>query len=238
MIRKNVLLFDVDGTLTNPMLPIDNSFYTFLKELKNKYIIALVGGSNIEKILYQMSKNSLIDFDYIFAENGLVAYHNGILIGQNSIREYLGENTIKNIETFVENYIDKLYLPIKCSKHIEIRHGLINISPIGRDCTYTEREEFNIYDMTHKIREKMIIDMSFVFPYLEYCVGGMISFDVYPKGWDKTFCLKYLKEFKNINFYGDKTNPGGNDYQIYIDKRVVGYSVKSWENTKSLLLNL
>jgi len=29
---------------------------------------------------------------------------------------------------------------------------------------------------------------------LTYSIGGQISFDVFPQGWDKTFCLKYLPE--------------------------------------------
>ena len=38
-------------------------------------------------------------------------------------------------------------------------------------------------------------------------LGGQISFDVFPTGWDKTYCLQHLdpKEFKTIHFFGDKT---------------------------------
>ena len=43
-----------------------------------------------------------------------------------------------------------------------------------------------------------------------YSIGGQISFDVFPKGWDKTFCLTHIgeKEFDEIHFFGDKTFPG------------------------------
>lgn len=27
---------------------------------------------------------------------------------------------------------------------------------------------------------------------LTYSIGGQISFDVFPKGWDKTYCLQYV----------------------------------------------
>ena len=39
--------------------------------------------------------------------------------------------------------------------------------------------------------------------------GGQISFDVFPEGWDKRYCLQYLKKdgIKNIHFFGDKTSP-------------------------------
>lgn len=27
-----------------------------------------------------------------------------------------------------------------------------------------------------------------------YSIGGQISFDVFPTGWDKTYCLKHLEQ--------------------------------------------
>lgn len=40
-----------------------------------------------------------------------------------------------------------------------------------------------------------------------FTLGGQISFDVFPQGWDKTYCLKHveLAGFKAIHFFGDKT---------------------------------
>ena len=29
---------------------------------------------------------------------------------------------------------------------------------------------------------------------LTYSIGGQISFDLFPQGWDKTYCLRYLPE--------------------------------------------
>ena len=39
--------------------------------------------------------------------------------------------------------------------------------------------------------------------------GGQISFDAFPVGWDKTFCLNLidLSQFKAVHFFGDKTHP-------------------------------
>ena len=47
---------------------------------------------------------------------------------------------------------------------------------------------------------------------------------VFPNGWDKTFCLRYLDEYDEIHFFGDKTYKGGNDYEIYESKRTVGHT--------------
>jgi phosphomannomutase len=41
---------------------------------------------------------------------------------------------------------------------------------------------------------------------LTFSVGGQISFDVFPTGWDKTYCLQFVEgEFDEIHFFGDKT---------------------------------
>lgn len=29
---------------------------------------------------------------------------------------------------------------------------------------------------------------------LTFSIGGQISFDLFPRGWDKTYCLRYLDE--------------------------------------------
>lgn len=42
---------------------------------------------------------------------------------------------------------------------------------------------------------------------LTFSIGGMISFDVFPRGWDKTYALKHVEHegFEEIHFFGDKT---------------------------------
>jgi phosphomannomutase len=86
---------------------------------------------------------------------------------------------------------------------------MLNISPIGRNCTHQERIDFFEYDKKLKIRETMIEVLKKEFPdfSVTYSIGGQISFDVFPIGWDKTYCLKFLHEsgYREIHFFGDKT---------------------------------
>lgn len=71
-------------------------------------------------------------------------------------------------------------------------------------------------------------------------IGGQISIDAFPIGWDKTYCLQFIdKDYEGkIYFFGDKTNPGENDYEIFKDPRVTGYSVISPEDTKTKLKSI
>jgi len=56
---------------------------------------------------------------------------------------------------------------------------MLNISPIGRNCSYAEREEFEKYDKVHKIRENMVARLreEFADYKLQFSIGGQISFD-------------------------------------------------------------
>jgi phosphomannomutase len=74
---------------------------------------------------------------------------------------------------------------------------------------------------------------------LTYSIGGQISFDVFPQGWDKTYCLQYVeKDFDEIHFFGDKTFQGGNDFEIFEDARTIGHTVTSPENTMQICKEL
>jgi phosphomannomutase len=69
---------------------------------------------------------------------------------------------------------------------------------------------------------------------------------VFPKGWDKTYCLQHLTNEKNlsgidyttIHFFGDKTYKGGNDYEIFEDSRTTGHAVQNPEETMKVLKEL
>lgn len=119
---------------------------------------------------------------------------------------------------------------------------MINVSPIGRNCSREERNEFEKFDLERGLRKKFVEDLKAAFPHLAltYSIGGQISFDVFPTGWDKTYCLRHVKKegFKTIHFFGDKTFEGGNDYEIYTHPEVTGHSVTCPEDTIRILKEL
>lgn len=119
---------------------------------------------------------------------------------------------------------------------------MLNISPIGRNCSRPERNDYEKYDLEHKIRETMVKAMQKEFADLDmtYSIGGQISFDVFPTGWDKTYCLRYLdaNDYDEIHFFGDKTFKGGNDFEIFSNDRTIGHSVTSPEDTMEQVTKL
>lgn len=231
-----VFLFDVDGTLTKSRQVITNEMSEFLRRLKRDVAVALVGGSDLVKIEEQMGgPGAVAEFEYVFSENGLVAHRNGKLIGKQSLLNFMGEEKLQKLINFCLRYVADLTLPQKRGTFVEFRSGMLNVSPIGRNCSLSERNAFEIYDKEHGIRAKFVkaLRENFADYNLQYSIGGQISFDVFPRGWDKTYCLDQLVRdgYKTIHFFGDKTDEGGNDYEIYEDPRTVGHSVKSPEDT-------
>ncbi|WKA06044.1 hypothetical protein VitviT2T_023970 [Vitis vinifera] len=228
-----IALFDVDGTLTAPRKVATPQMLEFMRKLRKVITVGVVGGSDLVKISEQLGSSVIDDYDYVFSENGLVAHKDGKLIGTQSLKTFLGEEKLKEIINFTLHYIADLDIPIKRGTFIEFRSGMLNVSPIGRNCSQEERDEFEKYDKIHNIRPKMVSVLREKFAHLNltFSIGGQISFDVFPQGWDKTYCLRYLDDFPEIHFFGDKTYEAGNDHEIYESERTVGHTVTSPDDT-------
>jgi phosphomannomutase len=73
-----------------------------------------------------------------------------------------------------------------------------------------ERYDFEAYDKIHHVRSTFVEALKKQFPDygLTYSIGGQISFDVFPHGWDKTFALRHVEDekFDEIHFFGDKVH--------------------------------
>jgi len=100
-----IALFDVDGTLTPARKDITPDTAAFIKKLREKITIGVVGGSDFPKQKEQLGDTVLQDFDYSFSENGLVAYYEGKQIGHTSINDHLGEENIKAIVNWTLRYL-------------------------------------------------------------------------------------------------------------------------------------
>ena len=239
---KTLLLFDIDGTLTESRKVMKENMLECLKKASSydDIDLATVGGSDLPKAREQL-QSSIDFFKFNFTENGLVYLDNKKELHKvDKLINYLGYDKFKEFVNFCLKYIADLDIPVKTGTFVELRTGLVNISPIGRNCTQEERDAFVIYNKEHHIletfRETLLKNFGEKFG-LEISIGGQISFDVFPIGWDKRYCLKFVEKlYDNIIFFGDKGYYGGNDYEIMTNERITrGVKVKSPENTIELI---
>lgn len=242
---KILALFDVDGTLTVARKEIEPEMKKFMDELREKIVVGVVGGSDLPKQKEQLGDDVVKKYDYSFSENGLLGFKDGEKIHNGSFVEHLGEDKMQTLINFILGYLAKLEIPVKRGTFIEWRKGMLNVSPIGRACSREERNAFEEFDLKKGVRKEMVKILEEKFGSktdynLKFSIGGQISFDVFPLGWDKTYCLQFLENegYDEIHFFGDKTYEGGNDYEIFEDSRTIGHSVKTWCETKEICTKL
>jgi len=201
-----IYLFDIDGKLTPSRLRIDLELEQFfLQWMKDKDVV-FVTGSDKEKTIEQVGEKIWTNASRIYQSCGNAVYQGGQLIQKNQfdvppvLKEAL--NAVLGFSKWKEQY----------GNHIEERIGLVNFSIIGRDCPQEERERYYKWDKKIRERQRCCNFIQSQFPDLEATIGGQISVDIYPKGQNKSQVLDDLTG--PITFFGDKCEPGGNDYPI------------------------
>ena len=222
-------LFDVDGTLTPSRLPIDKNFEQFfLNWMKDKNVY-LVTGSDKDKTIEQIGEKIWSNVNRAYQSCGNAVYEKGKLIRQSDFK--LDRELRRLLFTF--NAVSEW--PHKFDNHIEERIGLVNYSSIGRSCPQTYRNAYHMWDMLNEERKLFCKMVEETFPELEASIGGQISIDIYPKGQNKAQVLDDLEG--PITFFGDRCEPGGNDYPIVsrIEDKHIVHNVKDWKETYKLL---
>lgn len=223
-----IYIFDMDGTLTPPRRPMTEEFAAdFLPWLKkNRAFIAT--GSDFEKVREQMPDSLIAAFAGIYCAMGNDLWEKGKLVLHKDFIPAAG------LTERLENYRAETKYPGRLyPNYIEKRTGMINFSVLGRDCPYRERELYSDWDKKSGERLKIQKELSVLYPQYDFLLGGTISIDIIKKGNGKSqiaFDLRQKFPPEEIIFFGDKTFPGGNDYEL-------AYALKSMENTRTVQVN-
>lgn len=138
-----------------------------LSALRHKVAIGYVGGSDLVKQQEQLGTPQIPVtslFDFCFAENGLTAYRMGVPLASHSFIAWIGEEKYQKLVKFILHYIADLEIPKKRGTFIEFRNGMINVSPIGRNASIEERNEYEKYDLEHGIRRTFVAAIQKEFP--------------------------------------------------------------------------
>ena len=229
---KNIVLFDMDGTLTEPRKTIEQPMIDALIELCGVTEVGIVTGSDIEYVFQQcglLFENSRFDPSvfHLFPCNGTKVYK-----WNTKLKKYEKEYSVDMIgEIGQENYNKIIQTCLGYQLLISIQHDLpytgtffqyrdsmLNWCPIGRSAKDPARKQWCDEDLEHSIRNIFIDRMQSFFNESKMAVtialGGSTSFDMFPDGWDKTFVINHVDGY-TIKFVGDKCTGSGNDKALY-----------------------
>lgn len=235
--KDRVFVFDVDGTLTPARQTIDPQFEEWFYNFCQNNDVYLVSGSDRPKTLEQVGQRIYDACLGVYQCNGNEHWYRNRRVKSN------GWKPSYELMHYLQNKLHHSKYPFKTDNHIEKRTGMVNFSTVGRSANHQQREAYYEWDKKNKEREHIADEVNRKFRDLHATVGGHISIDISPKGADKSQVLKDFTEVYNkINFYGDRTEHGGNDYSIalVIQLGELGQvnQVNDWQHTWELLREL
>ena len=123
---------------------------------------------------------------------------------------------------------------------ISYRGSTLNWCPIGRQAEDSDRSAWIELDKTHSIRQEWLnlarrqFDATCLGDVM-IKLGGDTSFDIYPRGWDKTYAFTNFAHYKEIYFIGDRCEGKGNDTEAYKLAGELGYSTTGPEQTIKII---
>ena len=115
----------------------------------------------------------------------------------------------------------------------------LNFSIVGRNCNMEERHMYREWDEHKNERADIAKRFRETFPGIVANVAGETGIDIHPEGYDKSQILVDFTEDDYIVFFGDKMQPGGNDYPLsQAIKNGRAVEVESYEDTYKALLGM
>ena len=229
------LVYDLDGTLTVSSQEISDDMIFTLELLKNSgYKNIIVSGGTYKRIKWQLRDRYDL-FDMIFAECGAVLYINDKMVYQKNVIDIINKTLLDKIKTRFIELCSEIGFDHE-GERFDMRNGLVYLTPVGMEANDTLRTKFISYENQVKFRETLmgelkLLDKSDV---LEMVKGGKTGIAIYPKGLDKTQILEHIPE-GTIYFFGDNCREGGNDRCLYEHPRCIGYEVRDYHHTLTLL---
>lgn len=254
--KKILVVFDLDGTLTESKAPMDAEMATLLVNLLRKKRVAVIGGGRYalfkEQLIAPLEGHPRELFRNLFlfptTSTAFYRYHHGwknVYIH----RFYSGERA-KIKRAFREVLREAGYTPPQkvYGKIIEDRGTQVTFSALGQDIVarlgvkegVRRKEEWRRKYTPLKMKIARLLAKRL--PNLEVRAAGFTSIDVTKKGIDKSYGLRQIEKYmhvpiKEMLFVGDALFRGGNDYAA----RLTGVdcvAVRGPEDAKTVIRRL
>ncbi len=221
---KEIIVFDLDGTLNVSKMPLDKEMANLLCELLSKTKIAIISGASFTQFKKQFLVNLNCSDDklkrlFLMPTSGSSLYQHTKSEWVEIYNEYLSKEEVKKIHNAFDLAITNtsISLPINTQGElIEDRGSQVTYSALGQEAPIELKEK---WDPDHNKRNKIVEILASYIPEFEIRIGGTTSIDITKKGIDKAYGVEKLKKYLSLSkekilFVGDAIFPGGNDYSV------------------------
>lgn len=219
--NKELIIFDLDGTLAKSKLEADTEMLSLLISLLSKKKVAIIGGGKYGLFQMQILNNlktspRILENLFIFPTNSTAFYK----YDKNQWRKMYEHNLSPEERKKIANAFYKSFPKVGYSKPknvygeiVEDRGTQITFSAHGQKAPLEVKEEWN---KKNDVRPKLIRILKNELPEFSVRSGGLTSVDITRKGIDKAYGVRQIKKILGITinkmlFVGDALYPGGND---------------------------
>lgn len=220
---KELVIFDLDGTLAPSKFPMTPSTASLVSELLRSVKVAIISGSGYKEFETNFLSAMPNDTSGFAGLILLPVSGTRLLTWKGSwCEEYAEHLSPAEKETIMTSFNFALKAsgytaPAKpYGQIIEDRGSQITFSANGQDAPL---EVKSAWDPTGERREKIASLLRGKIPGYDVRVGGTNSIDVTKRGVNKAYGIRKLEEHLHMSvdkmiFVGDKLMPGGNDYPV------------------------
>lgn len=248
---KKILSFDIDQTLNVAKTPITPEVAELLTKCLNHFEIAPISGQKFDQFLIQIVNPMLsagvtpeqLKHLHLFVAQGTQYYRYDGTAPYNEANwqqiynHPLTDEQIAKITQAIEQaaketgYWEEDKLP-EGDEIIENRLSQVTFSALGQTAG---TEEKYAWDPDTKKRQAIVARAKELAPEFEYEIGGTTSINAFVPGMNKVFGMTHLMdelkvEKQDILYFGDMTQPGGNDYPV-VEMGIDTITVRSHEDT-------
>ena len=232
---KDDYIFDVDGTLTPSRGVMDEEFNQWFEHwMKNKRVF-LVTGSSKENTIRQVGEQIYNQCKRVYNCSGNDVYEGNRQVDCNEWE------LPEEVQGFLLDILSHSSYPHREGWHFDHRIGMCNFSVVGRNADREKRTDYFEWDKEQGEREALCAVLNARYPYLSAKVGGETGVDIFGKDKDKGQILTWheRKNLDHIKFFGDRTDPAGNDFPIAMALRPEQvYAIQDWKHLRGILKNL
>lgn len=241
---KKLIIFDMDGTLTESKAEIDPKTAILLSDLLKAKKVGIVGGGAFERfkiqVLAGLAQDAVLENLFLFPTNGgsFYCYQNREWQKVYS-QEFSDEEKNKVREMFERVFREVGYITSEqiYGEQIEDRRSQITFSVLGQDAPLDKKTKWSKEHDADRLH--MVLKLQEYLPDMEVKTAGLTSIDITQKGINKKFAIEKLMKYLNIPvadtlFVGDAFGSDGNDYPA-LELGVLCFKVGSIHDTNNLI---